>query len=102
MKNEVSSSDFDLKYIKELLIKISEKLDKIIEGPVFNSTLTRIGTLDEIAAKNMRSLNDMILQVKGIVSQVHTLRGRKNDWDGEEINCVNIPKGKRLEIEKKE
>lgn len=67
------------------LKSIEDKLDQILRGPVFNSTLTRIGTLEEICANNLKQLNNMILQVKGIVSQVNTLRGRTSEWDGDEI-----------------
>ncbi len=79
--------DADIKSLKEEILKINQKLDQIISGPVFTSTLTRIGTLDEKCAENLRSLNNMLLQVKGIVAQVNTLRGRKSDWDGDEIKA---------------
>ena len=90
MTKEVSIYDSDIKFIKEEIIKINCKLDEIIQGPIFKRTLSITDSLDEKVANNLKSLNNMILQVKGIVSQVHTLRGRKNDWDGPEVNAYSV------------
>lgn len=96
MPTEILMYDYDIKFIKEEIIKINRKLDELIEGPVFKRTWGIADSLDEKVAKNLHSLNNMILQVKGIVSQVNTLRGRRSDWDGAEVevksfkNIVNL------------
>lgn len=71
--------------IQQELRQINRKLDQIIAGPVFTSTITRIGTLDEKVAENLRSLNNMILQVKGVVTQIRAARNIRSDWDGKEV-----------------
>ena len=86
MTKDLISYDLDIKIIKEEIRAIHRKLDQIIEGPAFKSTLSHIGGLSAKTDENLKSLNNMLLQVKGIVSQVNTLRGRKSDWDGTEIN----------------
>jgi hypothetical protein len=90
MGREISVYDHDIKFIKEEIIKINRKLDEIIQGPIFKRTLSITDSLDEKVANNLKSLNNMILQVKGIVSQVNTLRGRKSDWDGAEVNAYSV------------
>ncbi len=83
----ITKLELDNADLKQQIREINRKLDQLIEGPALRSTLTRIGTLEEICAKNLKSLNDMILQVKGVVTQVRTLRGRRSDWDGEEVKA---------------
>jgi len=90
MTKEVSIYDKDIKFIKEEIIKINRKLDEIIQGPIFKRTLSITDSLDEKVANNLKSLNTMILQVKGIVTQIHSLRGRKSDWDGPEVNVYSV------------
>jgi hypothetical protein len=82
----MTSYDTDIKYIKESLISLHAKVDAITNGPMFTRTLSITDSLDEKVAKNLRSLNEMILSVKGLMAQMRSIRGQKrSDWDGQEI-----------------
>lgn len=85
----------DMIEIRRSLSKLHEKIDAITNGPIFKRTLSITDTLDEKVAKNLNSLNQMILEVKGMAAQFRSLRGRRSDWDGEE---VKYPQGKECLI----
>lgn len=87
----------DILFIKSEIIKINKKLDEIIKGPIFREHLTMTGNMEAKVNDNMRRLNDMLLQVKGIVSQVSSLRGRKSDWFGKEISSEALEGIKYIE-----
>ena len=64
---------------------IDVKLERIIEGPIFRTALNQISSVQENCDRNSNALNTMMLQLKGVLSQMNSIRGKKSDWDGEEI-----------------
>jgi hypothetical protein len=82
--------DETLSIILRELVKINAKIDAISEGPIFRKTQGIYESIDKKCDYNLQSLNTMILQVKGIVSQVNSLRGKKSDWDNDEINVKRV------------
>lgn len=98
-----SAENNDLALIREELQRLNAKLDAISNGPVFTSTLTRIATLDQQCADNLKALNTMMLQIKGVLSQVSTIRGKgKSDWYREEIPAEHSKKKNTILLENKE
>jgi hypothetical protein len=76
-----------ISFLKNEIVMIHRKLDELIAGPALKNTFNQLSDMRENVDRNLKSLNDMILSVKGLMSQMRSVRGRKSDWDNHEINA---------------
>lgn len=97
--------------LETLLFKIDSlqsDMDKIKKTLSFDSThrfndmQRKLSDLSQQMADNMKALNTMMLQIKGLLVQCSTVRGKKtSDWYGTELpaNPVGLPQGtQRIEF----
>ena len=71
-----------------------QKLDRI------SQLLSSAYRISEKCDQNMRSLNTMMLELKGVIASVRA-SARKNDWYGTEINADPINKSGMKYLEEK-